>query len=693
MLAVCPLWRFTCFRVVSFNPLHQRACPGRLSSRSLCALFGSVTQFGPIYIGFNSFARSMLVGPPPLCMNSGFPGCFRSPRSLAGANVLLCFALCVLPSYLHNDNFSFLSLDTVLIVDVAAWVLLNLPFAVVPPCFDLRCWFDLFLHVRGPSGPRTATAFQCLSTMPATRPGGTRSLHLRSSASSSQSALSVRAGCGSWLRSWPGAWAWTEPWCPSSSVVACFFLHFTSRAMWVHPTMAYFSVRYDALFAFDLAVLIRLRLKSDCDHGCYVTAGDHFCPLLPRSESSTNRSKGMQHVMLKTITPESHQWTVRTRVVRFCEYLSNDDPPRTLRIDLILLDEEGKAMKGQIPENWVDLFRPQLKEDNIYYIQYFQVRYARNIYQPVDHAYMMRFTAHTRVYEVTNVPDHFPLYAHAAAPFDVLRSRIGINEYCSDVIGVFTRCSHVKTQNTRGGPKLHRNVYITDGRWYVNPMLPEVAALQDRYRLSVIVMDPTPPAADENETTVELVFFGSTAEEIIGIPVAALIASQAGVGAFLPTRITSLYGKVFELRISVSPGSLQRVNITYQVDSVVRIPNLALPAADVTLPVPKSSGQPKEADTTTTSMNQQVSTVVLPEKQSESKKSADPGSAKLISHTEHSTKGDSSNVGTQKVASHGVHNLKRPLDELEDDNVQASTTTIERHARRKVDFGDSIDDE
>lgn len=90
-----------------------------------------------------------------------------------------------------------------------------------------------------------------------------------------------------------------------------------------------------------------------------------------------------------------------------------------------------------------------------------------------------------------------------------------------------------------------------------------------RYRLSVIAEDPAPPAEGNNEHSVELVFFGPTAEEIIGVPVAALIASKAGVGAFLPTRITSLYGKTFELRISVSPGSLQRINITYQVDTVL----------------------------------------------------------------------------------------------------------------------------
>ena len=48
----------------------------------------------------------------------------------------------------------------------------------------------------------------------------------------------------------------------------------------------------------------------------------------------------MEYSLLKDVTSESQYWTVRTRMVRFSEYLSNDDPPKILRLDLILLDEE-----------------------------------------------------------------------------------------------------------------------------------------------------------------------------------------------------------------------------------------------------------------------------------------------------------------------------------------------------------------
>ncbi|XP_039816751.1 uncharacterized protein LOC120679272 [Panicum virgatum] len=163
----------------------------------------------------------------------------------------------------------------------------------------------------------------------------------------------------------------------------------------------------------------------------------HFLPL-PFLHVCFACSHRMEYSLLKDVTSESQHWTVRARVVRFAEYLSNDSPPKILRLDLILVDKEGKAMEGQIPENWIPLFKPQLKEEFVYYIKFFQVRNARATYCPVDHPYMLRFTAHTKVHEVKNVQDTFPKYACAPATYDVLRSRVGITKYCSDAIGVLT---------------------------------------------------------------------------------------------------------------------------------------------------------------------------------------------------------------------------------------------------------------
>ncbi|XP_062183403.1 replication protein A 70 kDa DNA-binding subunit B-like isoform X6 [Phragmites australis] len=343
------------------------------------------------------------------------------------------------------------------------------------------------------------------------------------------------------------------------------------------------------------------------------------------------------------------------------------------------------------------------------------------MYRPVDHEYMMRFTKYTRVVEVNPVPDTFPMYACKIASFAELRERVGVQEFSSDAIGIFEGCTRIMQQNTKNGVKPLRNIYISDGRetirvalwnqhaydfndeqymeiaktktlvflfvavtcawhegklslqgstickWYLNPDLPEAAALHDsyphglrqpiwhgpapsqigpiettvtdlamltnphtiycnryiatikmknllrnqswwylacrrcnktiqahgnrykctgikcpstdgepRYRLAVIATDPATPINDPNPPSIELVFFGPLAEEIIGIPVDALIASSGGVEGFVPPHITRLYGREFRLRISVSPGALQRPNLSYQVDGIVNVGNLPI---------------------------------------------------------------------------------------------------------------------
>jgi replication factor A1 len=96
-------------------------------------------------------------------------------------------------------------------------------------------------------------------------------------------------------------------------------------------------------------------------------------------------------------------------------------------------DVQGTAMEGQIPKNWVQQFKPILKENSVYYIQYFQVRPARTMYRPVDHEYMMRFTKYTRVLEVNPVPDTFPTYACKIASFAELHQRVGVQEFSSGI--------------------------------------------------------------------------------------------------------------------------------------------------------------------------------------------------------------------------------------------------------------------
>lgn len=88
-------------------------------------------------------------------------------------------------------------------------------------------------------------------------------------------------------------------------------------------------------------------------------------------------------------------------------------------------------MEAQIPGRHLHLFTLSLKENNVYFIEYFEVANAKASYQAVNCPVMARFTRHTKINEVATVPNDFPMYACIIVSFDVLRTRLGQNQFLS----------------------------------------------------------------------------------------------------------------------------------------------------------------------------------------------------------------------------------------------------------------------
>ncbi|KAL6659047.1 hypothetical protein ACP70R_003087 [Stipagrostis hirtigluma subsp. patula] len=369
----------------------------------------------------------------------------------------------------------------------------------------------------------------------------------------------------------------------------------------------------------------------------------------------------MEYTPLRKVTADTQQWCVKARVVRFSELFSTDDSTKVVRLDFVMVDEEGDCMEAQIPHGCIDKYRPMLAEDNVYYLRYFEVDKARSNYRPVDHSYLARLTRFTEVYHVPAVPPSFPRYGCKVVPFSVLKERAGKRFLMSDAIGLLTKCSHASSQSTRAGMRSIRTVHITDGsdtvvvtlwgphaeqfnaeaymamgaqspvallfagvtssifegrlrlqastscRWYENPDLPEATMLKQRfgftvgrpewlgpavppapvgavtitdlaaidnphkvwlYCLTFLATDPAAPEEAE-EHVVELVCFGPTGEELTGVPAEVLVTVAAGARGGIPEHILRLYGRQYELRLSVSRGSLRRKNMAFKVDAIL----------------------------------------------------------------------------------------------------------------------------
>jgi hypothetical protein len=73
----------------------------------------------------------------------------------------------------------------------------------------------------------------------------------------------------------------------------------------------------------------------------------------------------MQYSKVADVTSDVHQWTVKVGIVRFSEYATQDIPPKILRLDMVLIDEEVKRYMLHVCSTnvtcygqWILLFIP-----------------------------------------------------------------------------------------------------------------------------------------------------------------------------------------------------------------------------------------------------------------------------------------------------------------------------------------------
>ena len=81
------------------------------------------------------------------------------------------------------------------------------------------------------------------------------------------------------------------------------------------------------------------------------------------------------------------------------------------------------TMEAVVPLKWIKKHRASLIEDRVYRLRYLEIIDARNSHRAIPHPFMARLTGHTKIVEVTEVPQSFPLYACSVTPFATLRAR------------------------------------------------------------------------------------------------------------------------------------------------------------------------------------------------------------------------------------------------------------------------------
>ncbi|KAJ1298057.1 hypothetical protein BS78_01G424000, partial [Paspalum vaginatum] len=130
--------------------------------------------------------------------------------------------------------------------------------------------------------------------------------------------------------------------------------------------------------------------------------------------------------LLPSLRPRVRHAVVRVRVCRKWEFRGGTDDGPISHLDLVLVDEKGNNMYGEIPATEAEKKGPLLEEGNIYVIRRFLVSNAKSTFRPVPGNYMIQFTCRTLIEPVTVSALVIPQFVYHLLPFGNLAQHAGL---------------------------------------------------------------------------------------------------------------------------------------------------------------------------------------------------------------------------------------------------------------------------
>ncbi|KAJ1262209.1 hypothetical protein BS78_09G089300 [Paspalum vaginatum] len=307
--------------------------------------------------------------------------------------------------------------------------------------------------------------------------------------------------------------------------------------------------------------------------------------------------------LLPSLRPRVRHAVVRVRVCRKWEFRGGTDDGPISHLDLVLVDEKGNNMYGEIPATEAEKKGPLLEEGNIYVIRRFLVSNAKSTFRPVPGNYMIQFTCRTLIEPVTDSALVIPQFVYHLLPFDVLGVLVEISDpkvvhpsgkqtptLTRDI--VLRDLSHYEIKVTLWGQRASAftldNVYDPDEakpivvllvgtlvktyqgqnylsgnaacRWYFNPDIPEANAFCSRYKLCFVVTDGTAEA--------EMVCFADVATKIVGKPVQQVMRATRPSEEF-PPDIAAVVSLSFTFAVVLADQSFEKPKNSYRVLSIL----------------------------------------------------------------------------------------------------------------------------
>nr|BAD01693.1 DNA binding protein-like [Oryza sativa Japonica Group]BAD03911.1 DNA binding protein-like [Oryza sativa Japonica Group] len=257
----------------------------------------------------------------------------------------------------------------------------------------------------------------------------------------------------------------------------------------------------------------------------------------------------MAHVLISQLSCGDLNTRILARVSRLWDFCDLNGSGNIFHTDLVLLDQMGNSIHAQIYPPAIDSLRPLLKEQKVYYIDSFTVRYANRTYRPVDNSLMIVFSKWTTFEEYIEPAADFPGITFSLTPFSDIPNLVDKTIFYVDVMGVITEVGSptVVRPKSRNADSLKRTIQICDAsagqtqaqvivfvgtlvkdytglgltvtgsspcKWYLNLDIPEVLELKESFSANfrpVSWVDN--PATGYNQDTAE----EKTIQEILAL--------------------------------------------------------------------------------------------------------------------------------------------------------------------------------
>ncbi|KAM0834023.1 hypothetical protein ACQ4PT_063881 [Festuca glaucescens] len=159
----------------------------------------------------------------------------------------------------------------------------------------------------------------------------------------------------------------------------------------------------------------------------------HVLSMVPQREMPLMEFMAVN--LLSEIHSRSNQWTISVLISLMWHYRGGTDEGPLQHTDVVLIDQEGNHMYGELPPATSERLKDVLEEGNVFIIRKFMCNESKTSFRPVESPFMVQFTRYTTVQEMPALVDTYPFCTYSLTSFADIPAAVSHPARFVDVIG------------------------------------------------------------------------------------------------------------------------------------------------------------------------------------------------------------------------------------------------------------------